>query len=148
MLYSQSYCLFLFSTDLVIFTDLPNKMELFGTSDFDVYSDTSLACATRAPPDVRPLYVWFVKNSTTPLPVSVRGHFTVKNGFVFASDETVRGGILIISNLSFIDSGKYRCEAQELDQSTMEIVTVSITLTLKLLGKLMHLVCFEFLVQN
>ena len=108
-------------------------MELFGTSDFDVYSDTSLACATRAPPDVMPLYLWFVKNSTTPLPFSGKGHFTVQNGPVF--HEGFSGGILIISNLSFTDSGEYRCEARELDQTTMEIVAVSLTLTLKLLGK-------------
>lgn len=120
-------------TDLVIFTDLPNKMERFGTSDSDVHSSTSLACATHAPPNVFPQHLWFVKNSTTPLPLSsTRGHLTTLNGPVF--DEGVWGGILAISNLSYTDSGQYRCEAREEDQTTMEIVTISITLTLKLSG--------------
>lgn len=104
-------------------------------TDEAVYSHTTLVCGTYAPSNIGLLYFWYVHDSSIPVTQRFRsGHLIQSNGRVFF--DNARGTNLAILGLSFADSGRYRCEIQGVDSTTMESASDSLSLTLILLSTL------------
>ena len=119
------------SADITVFTSLSHNIKRLGAHDSDVFSTTTLTCGTLTDPSIRLQHSWYVGDTPLP-PTTPDDRIFQQNGLVFRSD--VPGTSLILSKLTYMDSGQYRCESRGQRSNTREVVSDSLTITLKLIG--------------